>query len=57
MAAAATVTVVELLGKDFETGQPLGAGCERDPQAEVMALIDRALLFIDGGIRGLRDAG
>ena len=57
MAAAATVTVVELLGKDYETGEPVAAGCERDPQADVVALIDRALLFIDGGIRALGGAG
>jgi len=57
MAAAATVTVFELLGKDYETGDPVAAGDERDPQADVMALIDRALQFIDGGIRALRDAG
>jgi AcrR family transcriptional regulator len=57
MAAAATVTIFELLGKDYEAGDPVAAGDERDLQAEALAVIDRALLFIDGGIRALRGVG
>lgn len=55
MAAAATVTIFELLGKDYESGDPVAAGDERDPQTEALAVIDRALLFIDGGVRALGD--
>ena len=44
MAAAATLTVFELLGGDEDDGDP----------AEALAAIDRALLFIGGGISALR---
>ena len=44
MAAAATITVFELLGRDVEPG---------DPQRALEAL-DRALVFIGGGIGALR---
>jgi len=44
MAAAATITVFELLGRDVEAGEP---------QAALEAL-DRALVFIGGGIAALR---
>jgi AcrR family transcriptional regulator len=44
MAAAATVTVFELLGRDVDVGDP------HDP----LAALDRALVFIDGGIGALR---
>jgi AcrR family transcriptional regulator len=44
MAAAATLTVFELLGEDYATASP----------AEALAVIDRALLFIGGGISALR---
>ena len=44
MAAAATLTVFELLGEDYKTADP----------AEVLAVMDRALLFIGGGISALR---
>jgi AcrR family transcriptional regulator len=43
MAAAATLTVFELLGK-HDDGDPAGA----------LAVVDRALLFIGGGISALR---
>jgi AcrR family transcriptional regulator len=44
MAAAATLTVFELLGKHDDDADP----------AEALAVIDRALLFIGGGISALR---
>jgi AcrR family transcriptional regulator len=44
MAAAATLTVFDLLGEDYKTAGP----------AEALAVIDRALLFIGGGISALR---
>ena len=44
MAAAATLTVFDLLGEDYGTASP----------AEVLAVMDRALLFIGGGISALR---
>jgi AcrR family transcriptional regulator len=44
MAAAATLTVFDLLGEDYKTADP----------AEALAVIDRALLFIGGGISALR---
>ena len=44
MAAAATLTVFEMLGEDYKTADP----------AEVLAVMDRALLFIGGGISALR---
>ena len=44
MAAAATLTVFELLGEDYKTADP----------AEALAVMDRALLFIGGGISALR---
>jgi AcrR family transcriptional regulator len=56
MAAAATVTIFELLGKDYEAGVPGAVGDARDPHAEALAEIDRALLFIGGGIQTLRAA-
>ena len=46
MAAAATVTVFELLGRDLDPA---------DPPREVLAALDRALVFIGGGIGALRD--
>jgi hypothetical protein len=42
MAAAATMTVFELLGRDLE------------PAASPLAALDRALVFIGGGIGALR---
>jgi AcrR family transcriptional regulator len=53
MAAAATVTVFDLIEEDYDAGaapQPAGEG---DIDA-AFAFIDRALLFIGGGIRALR---
>jgi AcrR family transcriptional regulator len=44
MAAAATLTVFELLGEDYADADP----------ADALAVIDRALLFIGGGISALR---
>ena len=44
MAAAATLTVFELLGKHEDDADP----------AEALAIADRALLFIGGGISALR---
>jgi AcrR family transcriptional regulator len=44
MAAAATLTVFDLLGEDYEDADP----------AEALAVVDRALLFIGGGISALR---
>jgi AcrR family transcriptional regulator len=44
MAAAATLTVFELLDEDYKTADP----------AEALAVMDRALLFIAGGISALR---
>jgi AcrR family transcriptional regulator len=44
MAAAATLTVFELLGEDYGTADP----------AEALAVVDRALVFIGGGISALR---
>jgi AcrR family transcriptional regulator len=44
MAAAATLTVFDLLGDDYDTGDA----------AEALAVVDRALQFIDGGISALR---
>ena len=44
MAAAATLTVFELLGEDYKGADP----------AEALAVMDRALLFIGGGISALR---
>ncbi len=44
MAAAATLTVFELLGGHEDDADP----------AETLAAIDRALLFIAGGISALR---
>ena len=44
MAAAATLTVFELLGEHDDDADP----------AEALAVIDRALLFIAGGISALR---
>jgi AcrR family transcriptional regulator len=44
MAAAATLTVFDLLGEDYDTGDATDA----------LAVVDRALLFIGGGISALR---
>jgi AcrR family transcriptional regulator len=44
MAAAATLTVFDLLGADYDTGD----------DAKPFAVVDRALLFISGGISALR---
>jgi hypothetical protein len=44
MAAAATVTVFELLGRDVDVGEPHAA----------LAALDRALVFIGGGIGALQ---
>jgi AcrR family transcriptional regulator len=44
MAAAATLTVFELLDEDYATADP----------AEALAAVDRALVFIGGGISALR---
>jgi AcrR family transcriptional regulator len=44
MAAAATITVFDLLGEDYDSGDP----------AEELAVVARALQFIDGGISALR---
>jgi hypothetical protein len=46
MAAAATVTIFDLLGEDSEVVDP----------AEMLAVVDRALMFIGGGIQALRRA-
>jgi AcrR family transcriptional regulator len=45
MAAAATITVFELLGRDVEPGD----------QRRALEALDRALVFIGGGIAALRD--
>jgi AcrR family transcriptional regulator len=47
LAAAATITVFELLGEALEPTDPQRLG-------DVLAVVDRALLFIDAGIRALR---
>jgi AcrR family transcriptional regulator len=47
MAAAATMTIFELLGEALEPADEL-------PPDEVLAVVDRALLFIGAGIRALR---
>ena len=47
LAAAATITVFELLGEALEPADAKKIG-------EVLAVVDRALLFIDAGIRALR---
>ena len=47
MAAAATVTVFELLGRDVAPGEPEAA----------LEALDRALVFIGGGIAALREPG
>jgi AcrR family transcriptional regulator len=44
MAAAATFTVFDLLGEDYDSGDPV----------EALAVVDRALRFIEGGISALR---
>jgi AcrR family transcriptional regulator len=50
MAAAATMTIFELLGEALEP-----ADCAAElPPADVLAVVDRALLFIGAGIRALR---
>ena len=49
MAAAATVTIFELLGEVLE---PACLG--DDAQPDVLEVVDRALLFIGAGIRALR---
>ncbi|MEA2133230.1 MAG: hypothetical protein QOC68_1139 [Solirubrobacteraceae bacterium] len=52
MAAAATVTIFELLGQVLE---PIcDPGDEPRPRAEALEVVDRALLFIGAGIRALR---
>ena len=54
MAAAATVTIFELLGEVLEPawlGDPDDA---QPPRAETLEVVDRALLFIGAGIRALR---
>ena len=54
MAAAATVTIFELLGEVLEpacVGDPDDA---QPPRAETLEVVDRALLFIGAGIRALR---
>ena len=50
MAAAAMLTIFELLSEDYETRDPV----EQDFQSDALAAVSRALLFIDGGIRALR---
>jgi AcrR family transcriptional regulator len=45
MAAAATMTVFELLGRDVDPGE----------HARALEALDRALVFIGGGIRALRE--
>ena len=47
LAAAATITVFELLGEALEPADAKKLG-------EALAVVDRALLFIDAGIRALR---
>ena len=47
MAAAATLTVFELLGRDVDPGEPAAA----------LDALDRALVFIGGGIGALRGQG
>ena len=42
----ATRTVFDLLGEDYDAREP----------AEALAVVDRALLFIGGGISALRGA-
>jgi hypothetical protein len=49
LAAAATITVFQLLGEALEPTDPRQLGA-------VLAVVDRALLFIDAGIRALRSA-
>jgi hypothetical protein len=47
MAAAAMMTIFELLGETLEPAHEL-------PPDQVLAVVDRALLFIGAGIRALR---
>lgn len=50
LAAAATMTVFELLGEHFEPA------ALSDPGAEPIQAVNRALLFIGAGIRALRES-
>jgi AcrR family transcriptional regulator len=54
MAAAATVTVLEVLGDDFNAVVPGGAAVDQALRAEALARVERALVFIAGGIRALQ---
>jgi AcrR family transcriptional regulator len=53
MAAAATVTVFDLIEEDYDACEPAQPGDDGDLDA-AFAVIDRALMFIGGGIRALR---
>jgi AcrR family transcriptional regulator len=52
MAAAATLTVFEVLGED----EARATAADADTAGEALERVDRALEFIGGGIRALRDA-
>jgi AcrR family transcriptional regulator len=56
MAAAATLTVFELLAEDYDNRNPVETLDSREFQREALATVGRALLFIDGGIRALHGA-
>jgi AcrR family transcriptional regulator len=55
MAAAATLTVFELLGEALEPAGLFEPSDDPRPRAESLAVVDRALLFIGAGILALRD--
>ncbi len=57
MAAAATVTIFELLGQVLEPAGVCDPGDEPRPRTEALEVVDRALLFIGAGIRALRAEG
>jgi AcrR family transcriptional regulator len=54
MAAAATITVFEVLGQVLEPTGICDPGDQRLPRAQALEVVDRALLFIGAGIRALR---
>jgi hypothetical protein len=56
MAATATVTVLEVLGEHYRDVTPADAREAQALRAEALARVDRALVFIGGGIGALQDA-
>jgi AcrR family transcriptional regulator len=55
MAAAATFAIFGTLGDHKETGDRPDDRSREDEGREMLALLDRALRFVDAGIRALRD--